>query len=163
MKDVIILRGPVGVGKSTISRIIQQKLGSKWCVINVDELKYPIPLLPDKSNRPERSQIAHEVSNFYAREMHRYGYHVVLEEMYKKPKNDSVVNYMKENSISYLKVFLSAPVEATIERNNNRSKVINEAEVRRHYTEIEAYTDDFVIDTTKYSAEEVAEQIIAQL
>lgn len=163
MKDVIILRGPVGVGKSTISRIIQQKLGPKWCVINVDELKYPIQLLPDESNRPERAQIAHDVSNFYAREMHQYGYHVILEEMYKKPKNDSVVSYMKENGLSCLKVFLSAPVEATIERNNNRSKVINEAEVRRHYAEIEAYDDDFVIDTTKYSAEEIADLIIAQL
>ena len=163
MKDVIILRGPVGVGKSTISKLIQAKLGLKWCVINVDELKYPIPLQPDHSNRPERAQIAHDVSNFYAREMHRKGYSVILEEMYKKPKNDSVVAYMNENGMSYLKVFLYAPVEATIERNNNRSKVIDEDEIRRHYAEIEAYDDDFVLDTTKFSAEEIADQIIAQL
>lgn len=163
MNKVLILRGPAGVGKSTISSLIQKKLGVNWAVIDVDKLKHYMPMKENQINRAERSKIAHDVSKFFAHEMYEKGYDIILEEMYKKPYNDSLVEFLKSNNMEYLKVFLSAPVEVVIARSNAREKNPPEDELRRHYAEIEPYSDDFVIDTTKHSSEEATDMIIAEL
>lgn len=163
MNYVVILRGPSGVGKSTISRIIQEKLGSNWTVIDVDKFKHYMPMKEGQSNRAERSKIAHEVSKFFAKAMYDKGYDVILEEMYKKDYNDSLIAFLSENDMKYLKVFLDAPIDLVVERARAREKDVPDDEIRRHFSEVEAYPDDFIIDTTKYSSEEAADQIIAQL
>ncbi|TXJ02648.1 MAG: hypothetical protein E6Q26_05090 [Acinetobacter sp.] len=95
--------------------------------------------------------------------MYDKGYDVILEEMYKKPFNDAVVEFLETNGMQYLKVYLDAPIELVVERAKAREKEVSDDEIRRHFSEIEPYTDDFVIDTTKYSSEEAADLIIAQL
>jgi len=163
MNTIIVLRGPSGVGKSTISHLIQEKLGKNWTVIDVDKFKHYMPMKDGQVNRAERSLIAQNVSKYFAKEMYDKGYDVILEEMYKKPFNDSLVEFLHGNNINYLKVFLYAPVELVIERARAREKEVPDEEIRRHFSEIEAYDDDFVIDTTQYSSEEAADQIIAKL
>ena len=163
MNTVLILRGPAGVGKSTTAKLIQQKLGPNWTHLNVDEFKYYMPLKPGDSNRAERSRIAHDVTKFFAREMYRQGYDVILEEMYKQPYNDSLVAFLRENDMKYLKVFLYAPEDDVVERSAHREKKPPADELRRHYKEIVPYADDFVIDTSKHSIEAVAELIAQKL
>jgi predicted kinase len=163
MNIVIVLRGPAGVGKTSIAQILQKRLGVNWVIIDVDRLKYYMQLKPGESNRAERSNIAHNVSRFFAKQAYDRGYNVVLEEMYKKAFNDSLVEYLKDNGMKYLKVFLAAPEDVIADRANNREKHKPEDEIRRHYKEIMPYEDDFVIDTTKYSAEESADLIISQV
>jgi adenylylsulfate kinase-like enzyme len=163
MNSVIILRGPSGVGKSTISHKIQKKLGVNWTVIDVDKFKHYMPMKEGQSNRAERSRIAHDVSKYFAKQMYDKGYDVILEEMYKKDYNDSIVEFLTQNNMSYLKVFLSAPVELVLERAKAREKKVPDEEIRRHFSEIEAYPDDFVIDTTQYSSAEIANLIIQKL
>jgi len=156
---VVVLRGPAGVGKSTISRIIQDKLGKSWAIIDVDKLKI-LPLKDDHSNRPERSEIAHETSHYLAKLIYDRGYDIIIEEMYKQRFNDSLVEFLHDNHMRYLKVFLAAPVDMVIDRSNRREKDVPEAEIRRHYSEIVPYPDDLVIDTDKHSSEEAADIII---
>lgn len=163
MNKVLILRGPSGVGKSTISEIIQLKLGVNWCVIDVDKFKHYMPMKEGQSNRAERTKIAHDVSMFFAKEMYDKGYDVILEEMYKKPYNDMVVEFLKQNDFKYLKVFLSAPVGSVVERARVREKEVPDNEIYRHFSEVEPYEDDFVVDTTAYTSEETADIIIRQL
>lgn len=160
---VVVLRGPAGVGKSTISRIIQEKLGVNWVVIDVDKLKHYMPLKEGQTNRAERSKIAHDVSQFFTKEMCQKGYDVILEEMYKKPFNDSIINFLQINHIDYIKIFLSAPIEHVLQRSKSREKDVPDEEIRRHFSEIVAYDDDFVIDTTKYSSEQAADLIITEI
>ena len=162
-EKIVILRGPAGVGKSTISRIIQKKLGINWVVIDVDQFKQYMPLKEGQSNRAERSKIAHEVSNFFALQMHKKHYGVILEEMYKKPFNDALVEFLSSNNVEFLKVFLYAPIEVALARSASRNKNPPSGEIERHYKEIEPYTDDIVIDTTQNSSEEAADIIIANL
>lgn len=163
MNSVVILRGPSGVGKSTISHLIQEKLGVNWTVIDVDKFKHYMPMKEGQSNRAERSKIAHDVSKFFAKTMYEKGYDIILEEMYKKDYNDSIVEFLQTNNMHYLKVFLSAPVELVIERARAREKEVPDDEIRRHFSEIEAYSDDLVIDTTQHSSSEVADMIISKL
>ena len=163
MNKVVILRGPSGVGKSTISRHIQDKLGVNWTAIDVDKLKHYMPMKEGQSNRAERSRIAHDVSKFFAKAMYDKGYDVILEEMYKKDYNDSLIEFLKNHDMQYLKVFLSAPVELVVERAQAREKEVSDDEIRRHFSEIEVYDDDFVIDTAKFSSDEVANLIIGKL
>lgn len=163
MNKVLILRGPAGVGKSTISSLIQQKLGVNWAVVDVDKFKHYMPMKEHQANRAERSKIAHDVSKYFALEMYKKGYNIILEEMYKKPFNDSLKEFLIDNNMEYFKVFLFAPVELVIARSNAREKNPPEDELRRHYAEIEPYADDFVIDTTKYTSEQAADMIIAEI
>ena len=163
MNYVVILRGPSGVGKSTISHIIQEKLGLNWTAIDVDKFKHYMPMKEGQSNRVERSRISHDVSKFFAKQMYEKGYNVILEEMYKKDYNDSLLEFLHTNDMRYLKVFLSAPIEQVLERAKNREKEVPDHEIRRHFSEVEAYPDDFVLDTTRYSREEIADRIIAKL
>ncbi len=163
MNKVIVLRGPSGVGKSTISKLIQEKLGLNWCIIDVDNFKHYMPMKENQSNRPERAEIAQDVSKYFAKKMYDKKYDVILEEMYKKPYNDSLVEFLTQNDISYIKVFLSAPIELVIARAQAREKEVPDDEIRRHYSEIEAYEDDFVIDTTNFTSQEITDLIIEKL
>lgn len=163
MNSVIVLRGPSGVGKSTISHLIQEKLGKNWTVIDVDKFKHYMPMKDGQSNRAERTKIAHDVSMFFAKEMYDKGYDVILEEMYKKTYNDAIVGFLEVNKMQYLKVYLDAPIDLVVERAKAREKEVPDDEIRRHFSEIEPYADDFVIDTTKYSSEEAADLIINKL
>lgn len=163
MNVILILRGPAGVGKSTVAKFIQERLGVNWVVLDVDVFKKYMQLKEGESNRAERSKIAHDVSKFFAKEMYHKGYDIIMEEMYKKPYNDSMVAFLKENDMNYLKVFLYAPVEVVVERGAHREKKPPADELRRHYAEIEPYEDDFTIDTTEHSSEEVADLIIKEI
>ena len=163
MNIIVVLRGPAGVGKSTISRLIQEKLGNNWTVLDVDKFKHYMPLKEGQSNRAERSRIAHDTSKYFAKEMYQKGYDVIMEEMYKKPYNDSLVEFLQQNHMQNVKVFLWAPVATVISRNAAREKTPPEEEIRRHFSEIEPYSDDLVIDTTKYSSDEAANIIIAEI
>ncbi len=163
MNSVIILRGPSGVGKSTISHLIQQKLGLNWTVIDVDKFKHYMPMKDGQSNRAERSKIAHDVSKFFAKAMYDKGYDVILEEMYKKDYNDSIIEFLQTNDMRYLKVYLDAPIDLVVERAKARQKEVPDNEIRRHFSEVEPYEDDFIVDTTKYSSEEAVDLIIGQL
>lgn len=160
---VLILRGPAGVGKSTIAKLIQAKLGVNWVVLDVDVFKKYMQLKEAESNRAERSKIAHDVSKYFAKEMYQKGYDIIMEEMYKKPYNDSLVTFLSENNMRYLKVFLHAPVDVVVERSANREKKPPAEELRRHYAEIEPYEDDFVIDTTAFPSEVAADLIIEKI
>lgn len=160
---VVILRGPSGVGKSTISSIIQQKLGASWAVIDVDKFKHYMPLKEDKSNRAERTEIAHNVGNYFAKSMYDKGYSVILEEMYRERHNDQLVQLLETNGMRYIKLFLSAPLDALIQRSKEREKSVPEEETRRFYDETQPLPDDFVIDTSVYSSEQAADMIITKI
>lgn len=163
MNSVIVLRGPSGVGKSTIAHLIQEKLGKNWVAVDVDKFKHYMPMKDRQANRAERTKIAHDVSKFFAKQMYDKGYDVILEEMYKKAYNDAIVEFLEINNMHYLKVYLDAPIDLIIERAKAREKEVSDDEIRRHFSEIEPYADDFIIDTTKHSSEEVANLIISQL
>ncbi len=163
MNIVVVLRGPAGVGKSTIAQMIQHDLGVSWTVLDVDRFKKYMPLKEGQSNRAERSRIAHDVSNYFALQMYEKGYDIIMEEMYKKPFNDSLVEFLNSHNMKFIKVFLSVPVEVAVARSAAREKNPPEDEIRRHYAEIEPYDDDFVIDTVKNSARQSADLIIEQI
>ena len=163
MNMVLVLRGPAGVGKSTVARLIQEQLGVNWVVLDVDVFKKYMQLKEGESNRAERSKIAHDVSKFFAKEAYHKGYDIIMEEMYKKPYNDSLVAFLQENGMQYLKVFLYAPVDVVVERSAHREKKPPAEELRRHYADVEPYKDDFVIDTTKYSSEKIVGLIVEKI
>lgn len=163
MNTVIILRGPAGVGKSTVAHLVQAGLGINATIIDVDALKKYMPLKPRQSNRAERSRIAHDVSKFFMKQMYDKGYDVILEEMYKKPYNDSLITFLTDHDIRFTKIFLYASVETVLERSRSRQKDAPDHEIRRHFAEITPYQDDFVIDTTKCTSSEAATIVLSRL
>lgn len=163
-KKVIILRGPSGIGKTTVAKALKERLGDGWGLIDVDQIKYHFPIKPDKSNRIERAEIAHDVARYYLRRMVEAGYPVIIEEMFKPRFNNEIVKFLRENHIPYLKVYLTAPVEEIVARSQAREKKIIESEIRRHFSENHQLDDDdLVVDTGRYDALGAAELIAQQL
>lgn len=163
MNIVVVLRGPAGVGKSTVAGIVQARMGVNWTVLDVDHFKKYMPLKDGQTNRAERSKIAHDVSKYFALQMYQKSYDIIMEEMYKKPYHDSLVEFLSQHDMRYIKIFLAAPVEEAVARSAAREKNPPEDEIRHHHAEIEPYEDDFVIDTTKHSAREAADLIIERI
>lgn len=157
---VIILRGPSGIGKTTVAKALKERLGEDWGLIDVDQIKYHFPIKPDKSNRIERAEIAHDVARYYLRRMVDAGYRVIIEEMFKPRFNDEIVKFLHDNHIPYLKVYLTASVEDVVVRSQTREKRIIESEIRRHFSENHQLDDDdLVVDVAKNSPDAAAELI----
>lgn len=164
MKNIVlILRGPSGVGKSTISRLIKEALGVNWVVIDVDALKHYVPLKEGNTNRAERTTIAHDVSKFFTKELYTKGYNVVLEEMYRQKHNDELIEYLEKNHMRYLKVFLAASLGTLLRRSKDREKNVPEEETIRLYKETQPLDGDFIIDTDKFNSESAAQQIVSKI
>ena len=161
---VIVLRGPAGIGKTTIAKHLKAKLGERWGLIDVDQIKYHFPIKLDKSNRIVRAEIAHDVARYYLKRIVDAGYKVIIEEMFKPRFNDEIVEFLKKDQIPYFKVYLTAPIDEVVARSLTREKKIIESEIRRHFSENQAFEDDdLVIDTSQYSAEQVAEMIASRV
>jgi|JI6StandDraft_1071083.scaffolds.fasta_scaffold31163_3 adenylylsulfate kinase-like enzyme/beta-phosphoglucomutase-like phosphatase (HAD superfamily) len=170
MSLVLILRGPSGVGKSTISRHIQENLGVNWVVIDVDKFKHYIHLedsedsrIKGSQGRKERSTIAHNVSHFFAKQVYDKGYSVILEEMYRQEHIANLKEYLDENGMRFITVFLAASVEDVVTRSAGREKRVPEEETRNFYEEVVPYEGDIIIDTSKYSSSESAQLIINEV
>lgn len=145
-------------------------MSSKWVVTDIDKFKHYMPLPDDgishekgSESRRKRSAIAHDVSQYFTKQVYINGYNVIIEEMYRDEHIAKLKSFFNANDIDYRTVFLSAPLDDVIQRSKSREKVVPEEETRRFYDETRPLTDDFVIDTTKYSSEEAADLIIDQL
>ncbi len=170
MSLVVILRGPSGVGKSTIARLIEKELKLDWVIIDVDKLKHYMPLKEDNEShakgsesRKARSTVAHNVSHFFAKQAYDKGYKIILEEMYRQEHIEKLKTFLESNNMRYLTIYLSASLEEVIIRSYNREKPVPEVETRSFYNEIHPNEGDIIIDTSQNSSGQSARLIINEI
>ncbi|MEK6918937.1 MAG: hypothetical protein AABW73_02765 [Nanoarchaeota archaeon] len=126
-KHALIINGPSGVGKSAISSLICKKYNYKHC--DIDEFK----LLFSQERSKERTKIGEKTGYFYAKELIRMGYNLVIEAIPDKYA-EKLIPLLKKNNYKFSQIVLIAPLDQCIKNNKMRKrKSYNETVIRNLY------------------------------
>lgn len=162
MNYYIIIRGPLGIGKSTISKKLAQTLNAKH--IHMDEVleKYGLDkMLPDAPCIPAENFIkASEIMLLEAKRLLADGKIVIFDAcFYHKEVIEHLIQKLKMPHYIFT---LKSPLELCIERDSKRSKTYGEGAVRAVYSLVSRFDYGDIIDVTG-NVEDVEKEIISYL
>lgn len=166
MKQLVIIRGRPGAGKSTVARIIQDKLKPTRVAIFTPDYFY-WQVCPGEDNK----HLVNQVLNYAIQEYLQAGYLVILEGILPANENGGLFEWLKKfcqkQDIKFNSFFLELPLEKAIERNQERGKgtEISDQEMETWHTnaqpnEIEG---ERVIKVDDKAARKVAEIVLEHL
>lgn len=161
MSQVIIIRGPLGVGKTTIANELTKKLGAVNLSVDgaLEEIGYQNiegagisiedfirvneTMLPDIKQALEKSQPVIVDGCFYHKEQ---------------------IEHLEKNVAAPVVVFtLKASVEDCIDRDKNRDKSYGEDAARAVHNMVSKFDYGTIIDTTNKTAEDIVQGMINKL
>jgi shikimate kinase len=153
MKKIIVIRGPLGVGKTTVSKILAQKLDVEY--LSLDKII-------DDNNLNSTARIPLE--NFLKANN-------IIQNIATKSKKTFIIDgcfYYQEQIDDLTQKFhddilffsLTTNVEKCIERDAKREKVYGEDSARYVYMVTTKIKVGHEIDTSKITAEEAVEEIM---
>lgn len=156
MKKLIIIRGPLGVGKTTVSKILSQSLHIKY--LSLDQII-------DDNNLDGTDGITLE--NFLKA-------NEIIREIANKNKNSFIIDgcfYYQEQIDDLKKKFndditiitLTADVEKCIERDSKRKKVYGEDSARFIHEVTSKIQAGYEIDNNNLTIEETVKKIMEKL
>lgn len=155
-KLAVIIRGPSGVGKSTIATLLHKKLPKSAC-IDIDLLKRMV----SEESSPERTQIAHVVALSFAEQLMKNDYNIILDEIFRDEHYVKFQSLFARANYRLISIFLSAPLSVLIERDRKRTqKVKGEEIISRLYSEIVPRHDDVVIAMATSDNDVIVEKIL---
>lgn len=162
--NYIIIRGPLGVGKSSISNKLGEILDAEY--ISIDRIVDDPGLIEKEKENGYRSQ-----NNFF--EANRIAVERVKEALESGKKVIFDGNFYWKSAIEDLekrlkdyegKIFtLYSPIEVCIERDNERGKTHGEDAARAVYKKSTSFEYGIKIDTTNKTIDETVEDIIVYL
>ncbi len=161
MKSIII-RGPLGVGKSTVGKLIAEKIGGIY--ISVDEVLEQNGL--DKAVEGEGIPLinllkANEIIALKANQARNQEKSVVIEgNFYHKEQADQLVILLGKDVTVFT---LKASVETCIARDASRTKPYGEDATRAVHMFVSAFDYGTVIDTERQNIEETIKSIMDAL
>jgi len=162
MKRVIILRGNSGSGKTTVARILQEKLGRKTMLLSQDTLRREILHVRENTKHPTAE---------LAQQMARFGWSrgfdtVVIEGIWGAEKNgQALVELIGEVDYSMVYYF-DLPFEETLRRHTLKPNAhdFGEKEMREWWKEkdVLGVEGEQIIDET-YTKEAIVEKILGDI
>lgn len=158
----IIIRGPLGVGKSTVAKAVAEKIGGVY--ISVDEVLDQNGL--DKAVEGEGIPLsnflkANEIIAAEAKQANNEGKPVVVDgNFYHKEQIDQLVQRLGKDVMVFT---LKAPVETCIARDAARAKPYGEDAARAVHMFVSAFDYGTVIDTERQTIEETIKSVMAML
>jgi|CXWL01.1.fsa_nt_gi cytidylate kinase len=160
MKNVaIIIRGPAGVGKSTVANLLHSKIPNS-AKIDVDLIKRMI----SEDSSVIRTNIAHSVSFSFAKELINNHYNIIIEEVFRDDHYFDVRKVFVESDYKCVTFFLSASLETLIQRDSDRkTKTKGKETISNLNKEILPRKNEIVINTEQLSIEEVVHNIMEEI
>jgi len=160
MSQVILIRGPLGVGKSTVAReLCRRKNG---CYISVDEVLEKHALDQSENGIPARNFLrANELALPTARQALAEGRPVVFDgNFYYKSQIKHLLRRLPKPHYVFT---LNAPVEECIARDSGRERVYGEGAASWVHYLVSRFEAGTPIDTQGKSIEQVVSEITAQI
>ncbi|PJA47455.1 hypothetical protein CO172_01340 [Candidatus Uhrbacteria bacterium CG_4_9_14_3_um_filter_36_7] len=152
MKNIII-RGPLGVGKSTIAKAVAEKIGGIY--ISVDEIldQNGLDKVVEGAGIPLSNFLkANEIIWKEAKHAHNDGKSVVVDgNFYHREQIDQLVHFLGKDVIVFT---LKASVEVCIARDAARSKPYGEDATRAVHMFVSAFDYGTIIDTEAQTPQE---------
>ena len=162
MKYFIIIRGPLGCGKSTVARKLASVLDAEYISIDkllekndLDEIDSEQGCIPEDNFIKANKIIIPHASKALNRDR------VVIFDAcfyHKEP----IEQLIRELNYPYYVFTLKAPLDVCIERDFKRKKTLGETAVREVYRLVSCFDYGFAIDVTK-SLEMSVKEIISKL
>ena len=158
-KTAIIIRGPAGVGKSTVAELLHHKL-VRAAHVNIDLFKQ---MISDESS-VERTNIAHDTAMHFTKVLHQHHYNIVVEEIFRSEHLAKWKEFLNSVGYEIHTYFLTAPLPLLIERDaTRRIKTKGEAIITKLHEEITPNDGEKVIDMSKLSRELAVDEILSVL
>lgn len=158
MKKLIIIRGPLGVGKTTISKILSQNLHLEYLSLDkiIDD-NHLVP--PDADGIPLESYLkANEIILDLA---NKSGNSFLIDGcFYYQEQIDDLVKKFDDDVTIFT---LTSHVEKCIERDSKRQKVYGEDSARFVYMVTTKIQAGYEIDNTDLTVDETVEKIMAEI
>ncbi|MBS1266630.1 MAG: Shikimate kinase [Candidatus Woesearchaeota archaeon] len=159
MTYYIIIRGPAGVGKSTISKLLAKETKAK--VIQYDKIMKSFGLdyvFEDKGIMLKNYLKAHKVMVPKLKEKLEKGINLIIDHNFyhKEQIQDLTKNLDFSNFIFTLK----ADVEECIRRDRSRNDPLGEKAIKDVFRLVSAFDFGISIDTDQKTPQEVVEEII---
>ncbi len=154
----IIVRGPLAVGKSTISRELSEELNYKY--ISLDEVIDSNKLVPSGVDGVpfESFMKANEILRNYAQQSEQP---LVIDGcFYYQEQIDDLIKKLDEKAVIFS---LICSIEECIERDSGRVKVYGEDAARFVHMMVDRVKAGIEIDVTKLSASEAVTAITTEL
>ncbi len=160
MSYFIIIRGPLGIGKSTIAKVLAKHLNAEY--ISFDKVLEENGLdRRDDNFVPEDFIKANEIILSRAKESIKKGKIVIFDgNFYFKEQ----IEHLKKNLPYKCYIFdLKASVETCIERDSKRRRVYGEKATREVYELVSKFDYGTKINTDKKTEEEIVKEIMGYL
>lgn len=156
-KKIILLRGPAGVGKSTIGEMLQIQLGEGWAFLDIDRLKHVI----SKNSSEKRSKVSHDVAYYFLKILFQNGYHIIAEEIFIEKYYREVLKICRQHNARVFQFFLSAPLHVLLQRDQDRVvKTKGKKNISKLHGLIQPTEGEIIIDTSKNSLEKIVSMIL---
>ncbi len=161
-ESLIVVRGPIGVGKSSVAEALRQKASNPASTIEPDAIKR---MLDPNESSEWRRRIAYDTSVFITErllDVHR----TAIVEMHTKYQNE-LKRYRliaERYRVPLVNVLLIAPLETCQERAAQRTVpgityAIDNEMVKNYYCNLEPLEGDLVFDTSAHNSEQIADQV----
>lgn len=130
---VIVLRGPAGVGKSTLAVALQRELGYPTAHLDTDVLNWEF--VPGESNKLVVFDVLQQIAGAYL----SHSYNVVVSGTIPTLEEGGALAAMaaaaRFNGHDYLEFFCDAPLATCLERAASRDLVIPAEDIQRWWDE----------------------------
>lgn len=156
MRRYIIIRGPLGVGKSTVAKAVAEKIGGVY--ISVDEILEQQSL--DKANDGEGILLENflKANAFILEKVTREERPVVIDgNFYHKEQIEQLVSALDDTVAVFT---LKAPVEICLARDSARSKSYGEDATRAVHMFVSRFDYGTIIHTENQTIEQTVQAVL---
>jgi broad-specificity NMP kinase len=155
MEKIILIRGPLGIGKSTVSKMVAEKMNALY--VSVDKVLDDNNLAPGGGIPVENFLKANEI---ILKQAENSKIAVVDGNFYYQDQIDDLEEQLKDNLIV---VSLTCSVEKCINRNSGREKVYSEDAARFVYAVTEKIRAGHYINTENQTPEETVDEVVTYI
>ncbi len=161
--SLIIIDGPMGSGKTTVAKLLHQKL-KRTAHLGLDRVKW---FISDFKRIPEDNEIVRNVIMQMAKEYLRQGISVIIEQGMRKDAIVRMTRMAKRYDARCFVYQLEAPKPLLLARIHGRPRLpgkprISNARIERNYRSHaeHKYMDAIVLDAEKFTAQRIANRIV---
>lgn len=158
MSVLVIIRGPLGVGKTTVAQKLAQRTNGKY--FSIDQLLAENKLDRGDSISVENFLKLNKILVPLIRECISKGIIVIVDgNFYYKEQLDDLLSQIDNHRVFTLK----APVGVCIERNAGRERVYSEDAVRFVHRMVSKFDYGTIIEIKQKTPQEIVEEILINL
>lgn len=159
MERIIIIRGPAGIGKTTIGKLLKKKLGD--CLLfNVDMICSD--MIGDHPRKTKVRHAAHELCYMAAKKTPTKN--IIFERLFLDQEDiDHIIKLFSKTKYKLIVITLKAPISRLVKQDSKRPGVLGSEDIKRLHSlfaKSNVETTGKIIEVRNKSVERIVDEII---